>query len=107
MTLMLPQAPSPTGLSGIFRRIQKFCPVALAPTAEFRDWRTTKATRSCKGPMTSGGLATPARVFRLSALNTQFYLPTGASRKDLESAIRGHVIASAVLMGRYAKTSSQ
>jgi Raf kinase inhibitor-like YbhB/YbcL family protein len=45
--------------------------------------------------------------FRLSALNTQFYLPTGASRKDLESAIRGHVIASAVLMGRYAKTSSQ
>jgi Raf kinase inhibitor-like YbhB/YbcL family protein len=45
--------------------------------------------------------------FRLCALDTGFYLPTGASRKDLDSAINGHIIATALLMGRYAKTSSQ
>jgi Raf kinase inhibitor-like YbhB/YbcL family protein len=45
--------------------------------------------------------------FRLSALSGSLHLPAGASRKDLDNAIRGHVVARAVLMGRYAKTGSQ
>jgi len=40
--------------------------------------------------------------FRLYALNTRLPLPRGASRAELEGAIRGHVLEEAVLMGRFA-----
>jgi len=45
--------------------------------------------------------------FRLLALGSSPHLAAGASRKDLDNAIRGQVVARAVLMGRYAKTGSQ
>jgi Raf kinase inhibitor-like YbhB/YbcL family protein len=40
--------------------------------------------------------------FHTYALDTRLDLPTGASRDEVESALRGHVIAEAELMGRYA-----
>jgi Raf kinase inhibitor-like YbhB/YbcL family protein len=41
--------------------------------------------------------------FRLYALNTLLNLPTGASRRDVESAMRGHVVAQAELMGKFGR----
>jgi len=40
--------------------------------------------------------------FRLYALDCLLDLPDGASRKDVEAAMKGHVIAKAELMGRFA-----
>jgi Raf kinase inhibitor-like YbhB/YbcL family protein len=40
--------------------------------------------------------------FRLYALDRMLDLPNGASRREVESAMKGHVIAEAELMGRFA-----
>jgi len=45
--------------------------------------------------------------FRLTALNTTLDLPAGASAREVGGAIRGHVLGSASLMARYAKTGSR
>ena len=41
--------------------------------------------------------------FRLFALNSVLSLPAGASRHEVETAIRGHVIAQAELMGKFGR----
>ncbi len=41
--------------------------------------------------------------FKLYALNTTLNLQVGASKRDLESAMRGHVIAQAELMGKFGR----
>ncbi|MEK7152858.1 MAG: YbhB/YbcL family Raf kinase inhibitor-like protein, partial [Patescibacteria group bacterium] len=50
-----------------------------------------------------GGPCPPAGthqyVFDLYALDTAFTLPQGASRPDIEAAIRGHVLAQTQLIG--------
>lgn len=56
------------------------------------------------GPCPPSG--THRYFFRLFALNLSLHLHAGASRKDFDDAIRGHVIAGAVLMGRYSKFGS-
>lgn len=40
--------------------------------------------------------------FRLFALDTKLDLPRGSTRQEVEGAMRGHVIDTAELMGRYA-----
>jgi len=40
--------------------------------------------------------------FKLYALDTVLSLPTGASRVQLEQAMRDHILDNATLMGRYA-----
>jgi len=42
--------------------------------------------------------------FRLYALDAKLELGGGATRADLERAMRGHVLAHAELMGRYRRT---
>jgi Raf kinase inhibitor-like YbhB/YbcL family protein len=44
--------------------------------------------------------------FRLYALDTTLTLPPASKRKAVDSAIKGHTIAEATLMGRYARKSS-
>jgi Raf kinase inhibitor-like YbhB/YbcL family protein len=44
-------------------------------------------------------------MFRLYALNTRLPLPRGASRSEIEGAMRGHVLEETVLMGRFANPS--
>jgi Raf kinase inhibitor-like YbhB/YbcL family protein len=41
--------------------------------------------------------------FKLYALNATLDLPAGASRRDVEAAMRGKVIAQAELMGKFAR----
>ena len=41
--------------------------------------------------------------FRLYALDRTVNLPAGASKKDLEQAMRGHVLGTAELMGKYSR----
>jgi Raf kinase inhibitor-like YbhB/YbcL family protein len=44
--------------------------------------------------------------FRLYALDTTLTLPASSKRKVVDSAIKGHIIAEATLMGRYARKAS-
>lgn len=41
--------------------------------------------------------------FKVFALDTVLNLPTGSMRKEVEAAMKGHVLASGELMGRYKK----
>jgi Raf kinase inhibitor-like YbhB/YbcL family protein len=41
--------------------------------------------------------------FKLYALDTKLNLPEGATKKEVEAAMQGHIIAKAQLMGRYEK----
>lgn len=41
--------------------------------------------------------------FKLYALNNTLNLPKGPTKHEVEDAMRGHIIAEAVLMGRYDK----
>ena len=54
------------------------------------------------GPCPPSG--THRYYFRLSALDILLPVPAGASRLDLENAMRGHVLATASLMGRCSKS---
>ena len=44
--------------------------------------------------------------FRLYALDTTLTLPQASRRKAVDSAMKGHIVADATLMGRYARKSS-
>lgn len=67
----------------------------------------------CKsGTTTSGGTryvgpCPPDRehryFFKLYALDTMLNLPSGSSKKEVEKAMQGHILAESQLMGRYEK----
>ncbi len=42
-------------------------------------------------------------VFRLYALDVTLELPSGATKKEVEAAMRGHVLAEGRIMGRYGR----
>lgn len=44
--------------------------------------------------------------FKLYALDAELHLPKGASKQEVEKAMRPHIIAEAQLMGRYERTQS-
>ena len=58
-----------------------------------------------------GGPCPPSGVhryyFKLYALDTTLALPPTSKRKVVDSAIKGHIIAGATLMGRYARKGSK
>ncbi|HET9384693.1 MAG TPA: YbhB/YbcL family Raf kinase inhibitor-like protein [Gemmatimonadales bacterium] len=62
------------------------------------DFRTTRYGGPCPPP------GKPHRYFfKLSALRGRLDLPAGASKADVERAMRGQVLAEAQLMGTYAR----
>jgi len=54
-----------------------------------------------------GGPAPPSGVhryfFKLYALDTTLSLPAGATKSQVESAMKGHILAEAQLMGKYTR----
>ena len=54
------------------------------------------------GPCPPSG--THRYFFKLYALDTQLKLSSTATKADVESAMSGHVLAQAALMGRYARS---
>ena len=54
------------------------------------------------GPCPPSG--THRYYFYLYALDTELKLPSGATKDDVEKAIKGHVLEKAELMGKYKKT---
>ncbi len=101
-----PDAPSGTFTHWLLWNIQpgtKKLPSGVPPAGAIEGVNDFGAS-GYSGPCPPSG--THRYYFHLSALNTILHLPAGASRKDLEAAVQGHVIAGAVLMGRYAKSSS-
>ena len=53
------------------------------------------------GPCPPGG--THRYYFKLYALDTELDLKTGASKKELERAMKGHVVAEEQIMGRFSR----
>jgi hypothetical protein len=60
-------------------------------------------TRGYSGPCPPSG--THRYFFRLSALDTVLHLAAGASRDDFDTALRGHVLLTGELMGRFTKSA--
>ncbi len=60
------------------------------------------------GRLDYGGPCPPSGVhryfFKVYALDCLLDLPEGSSKKDVESAMQGHVLASGQLVGRYGKS---
>jgi len=54
------------------------------------------------GPCPPGG--THRYFFKLTALDTELDLKEGASKDELERAMKGHILAEAELIGLYAKS---
>ena len=59
------------------------------------------------GRLGYGGPAPPSGThryfFRLYALDTVLELPEGSGKRELESAMKGHIVAQAELMGKYSR----
>lgn len=65
-----------------------------------REGQNSFGTRGYSGPCPPSGTRHRYR-FRLYALNAPITLQAGASRDQLAAALRGHVRASALLVGRF------
>jgi Raf kinase inhibitor-like YbhB/YbcL family protein len=65
------------------------------------DFGESKYSGPCPPP------GTHRYYFRLYALDTTLTLPASSKRKVVDSAIKGHIIAEATLMGRYARKGSR
>ncbi len=81
-------------------------PEGVAQTAEFRDG-TRQGKNDFKRIGYGGPCPPPGKAhryfFRLYALDTSLKVKAGAERAELERAMRGHVLAEAEWMGRYAR----
>jgi Raf kinase inhibitor-like YbhB/YbcL family protein len=79
-------------------------PEALSPQEQLPDG--SRQGRNDFGRIGYGGPCPPGSsphryVFRLYALDTKLNLPAGATRSQVEEAMKGHILAHGELMGRY------
>ena len=68
---------------------------------DFTQGRTSFGTTEYGGPCPPSG--THRYFFKIYALDTSLDLKHGSGVKELQSAMSGHVIAEAVLMGKYSR----
>lgn len=108
-----PDAPTPqpwvhwviAGLSPALRGLPEGLPrqgtlkAPLAAVQGMNSW--TSDNLGYRGPSPPHGHGTHHYSFRLYALDRELALPPGADKAALLNAIRGHVLAEAVLMGTY------
>lgn len=63
--------------------------------------------KGTRGSLAYGGPCPPDRehryFFKLYALDAMLDLPSGSSKADVESAMTGHIVEQAELVGRYAR----
>jgi Raf kinase inhibitor-like YbhB/YbcL family protein len=71
---------------------------------------TGKTGTNSFGTMSYGGACPPAGThryyFKLFALDTMLDVPDGAVRETIEQAMEGHVIDTAEVIGKYARTAN-
>jgi len=70
-------------------------------TGAGRSGRNTKGENKYMGPCPPTG--SHRYFFKVYALNTMLELPEGVGKKELEEAMKGHVLSSGTLMGTYKK----
>ncbi len=68
---------------------------------DFAQGRTSFGTSEYGGPCPPSG--THRYFFKIYALDTKLDLKQGSGVKELQSAMSGHVVAEAVLMGKYSR----
>lgn len=68
---------------------------------DFVQGRTSFGKSEYGGPCPPSG--THRYFFKIYALDTKLELKSGSSVKELQSAMSGHIIAEAVLMGKYSR----
>jgi Raf kinase inhibitor-like YbhB/YbcL family protein len=85
-----------------------------AAVSEIREGTTPRGSREGKNSWRRSGYGGPCPpsgthryVFRLYAVDCALGLASGTTATDLARALRGHVLAEARLMGRYARTGDR
>ncbi len=82
----------------------------IAPTATRIDDKSGVHGKGTSGNLNYKGPCPPDRehryYFKLYALDVMLDLPEGSTKKQVEEAVKGHVIASATLVGRYTRYRS-
>ncbi|MDR3782552.1 MAG: YbhB/YbcL family Raf kinase inhibitor-like protein [Candidatus Nitrosotalea sp.] len=68
---------------------------------DFAQGRTSFGTSEYGGPCPPSG--THRYFFKIYALDTKLDLKQGSGVKELQSAMSGHIVAEAVLMGKYSR----
>ena len=68
---------------------------------DFAQGRTSFGTSEYGGPCPPSG--THRYFFKIYALDTKLDLKQGSVVKELQSAMSGHIVAEAVLMGKYSR----
>jgi Raf kinase inhibitor-like YbhB/YbcL family protein len=76
-------------------------PEQAAPPAGTQDGKNSWGRTGYGGPCPPGG--THRYFFKLYALDTTLNLNTGADKKQLEQAMKGHILAQTELMGTYSR----
>ncbi len=78
-------------------------------TKEIREGQNPKGIlgRNTGGKNAYGGPCPPDRehryFFKIYALDSELKLPAGSAKSEVEAAMVGHILAEAVLVGRYAR----
>ncbi len=106
-----PDAPGGTWLHWVLFNVPgtlAALPEGLAGTGELRQVGGARQGRNDFGKLGYGGPCPPPGrahryFFRLYALDTSLPLKAGAARREVEQAMRGHVLGEATLMGTYAR----
>jgi len=106
-----PDVPKDLMPEGVFDHWVVFnIPPKTAGVAEGSEIQGTYGSNS-SGQQAYAGPCPPDRehryFFRLYALDTQLALKKGASKHDVLSAIEGHIIGQAELMGRYERKKQE